>query len=277
MSVFSIKRPKIGLALGGGGARGFAHLGACKAFEEFGIKFDYICGTSVGSLVGAFLADGKTYDEMYAIAKKLKAKDIKNSKMFFLPSSTEGLQDIIDKNISVKNIQDLKTEYSCVAVDLISTKECVLTKGELKSAVAASCSVPGVFEPVIIGKKLFCDGGLQDTIPAIVPKMMGCDYVVSVDVNPQRLYGTDSSKVFDVLACTIRILMQNNAEKGYKYSDVMIKPDTKRFKSTKTENMDELISEGYNATIDQIAFIKKLFNQKRKRHRNLNTANIDII
>ena len=91
---------------------------------------------------------------------------------------------------------------------------------------------------------------------------MGCDYVVAIDVNKSRNYGTESTKLLDVLSCTVRILMKGNVVKGYLYGDIMIKPETKRFKSTKKEGYLDMIEEGYKATIDAIPEIMKLFKQK---------------
>lgn len=256
------KKVKIGLALGGGGARGFAHLGAIKAFEEYGLKFDYICGTSAGSIAGAFLAAGYSYNQMYEIAKKMDVKDIRTSKFVFVPSKSEGIESVIKNNLGDINIEDLPTPFSAVAVDIISTDECVISRGNLAKACAGSCSVPGIFQPVVFGNRHLCDGGLQNTIPADVPKLMGCDYVVAVDVNKSRNYGTDSLKLIDVLSCSIRILMKGNVVKGYLYADAMIKPETKRFKSTKKEGFLDMIEEGYKATIDIIPQILELFNKK---------------
>lgn len=256
------KKVKIGLALGGGGARGFAHLGAIKAFEEYGLKFDYICGTSAGSIVGAFYSAGLTYEQMYNIALKMDVKDIRTSKLVFVPSKSDGIEKMLRDELGDINIQDLPTPFSAVAVDIISMDECVISKGNLAKACAGSCAVPGVFQPVVFGNRHLCDGGLQNTIPADVPKLMGCDYVVSVDVNKSRNYGTESTKVLDVLSCSIRILMKGNVVKGYLYSDVMIKPETKRFKSTKKEGFLDMIEEGYNATIDVMPEILKLFKRK---------------
>ena len=95
----SKKKIKVGLALGGGGARGFAHLGAIKAFEEYGIKFDYVVGTSVGSLVGAFYSAGFDYEQLFKIAKNIDIKDIKSSKILFIPSKTEGIEAVIKENL----------------------------------------------------------------------------------------------------------------------------------------------------------------------------------
>ena len=260
------KKIKIGVAFGGGGARGFTHLGAIKAFEEFGLKFDYIAGTSAGSLAGAFLAAGYTYEQMYNAIKDVKEKDIRKNIIPFTPSKLDGVGEIVTKNLGDINIEDLKVPFSAVAVDIKSTKEVCISKGNLAKAVMGSCAVPGVFQPVVFDDMILCDGGLQDTIPAEIPRYYGCDYVISVDVNKSRTYGTESTKLLDVLSCSIRILMKSNAVRGYLFSDVVIAPETKRFKSTRTEGMEEMIDEGYKATIDMMPQIMKIFRSK-KRHK----------
>jgi len=259
------KKPKIGLAFGGGGARGFSHIGVIKAFEEFGLKFDYICGTSVGSLVGALYANGLGFEKMYKIAKKLKTKDIKTNKIFFMPSKTDGIEDLIKQAVGDIDIQELKTPYSAIAVDIKSTKEVCISHGNLAKAVAGSCCVPGVFQPVEFGDRLLCDGGLQNTIPANIPRYFDCDYVIAVDCNSTRTYGTDSSKVIDVLACSIRVLMKSNAVKGYSCADVTIATDNKKFKSTKLDGMEEMIQEGYKNAVDAMPKIMEIFYGKKKK------------
>lgn len=262
------KKPKIGIAFGGGGARGFAHLGAIKAFEEYGLKFDYACGTSAGSIIGAFYAAGYDYAKMFEVAKKLDIGDIRTSKLVFVPSKTDGIQKVFKDELGDINIEDLPLPFSAVAVDMITLDECIITKGNLAKACAGSCCVPGVFQPVVFRDRHLCDGGLQNTIPADVPKLMGCDYVVAVDVNKSRNYGTESTKLLDVISCSIRILMKGNVVKGYLYSDVMIKPETKRFKSTKKEGYLDMIEEGYKATIDAMPEIMKLFKSKPLKFKN---------
>lgn len=253
---------KIGLALGGGGARGFSHLGAIKAFEEYGLKFDYVCGTSAGSLVGAFYSAGYTYNQILEVAKNLDVKDIRTSKFVFVPSKTDGLEAVVKNNLGDINIQDLPTPFSCVAVDIISTDQLIITKGNLAKAVAGSCAVPGVFVPVVFDKYHLADGGLQNTLPSDVVKMAGCDYVVAVDVNKSRNYGTESRKIVDVLSCTIRILMKGNVVAGYLNADVVVKPETKRFKSTSSQGYMDMIEEGYKATIDVMPQILSIFSKK---------------
>ncbi len=271
------RKVKIGVAFGGGGARGFTHLGVIKAFEEFGLKFDFIAGTSAGSLVGAFYANGYSYKQMYDIVKNIKEKDIRRNLIPFTPSKLDGVEEIIINNLGDINIEQLKTPFAAVAVDIKSTKEIVLAKGNLTKAILGSCAVPGVFQPVLYNDMILCDGGLQNTIPSDVPRYFGCDYVIAVDVNKSRTYGTDSTKLLDVLSCSIRILMKSNAVRGYVDADLVIAPETKRFKSTKTDGMDEMIEEGYKATIDSMPKIIQIFNKKRKFRTKSIPSDVSVI
>ena len=256
------KQLKVGLSLGGGATRGFAHIGAVKAFEEAGITFDFIAGTSAGSLVGAFYASGMSSAEMIEIAKTIKEKDIRTSKILLIPSKTTGIENLIIDNLGDIDIQDLPMPFSPVVVDIKSTEEIALRRGNLAKAVAGSCAVPGVFAPVEFEDKLLADGGLQNTIPADIPKLFGCDYVVSIDVNSTRAYGTESNKLLDVMGASIRILMKSNAIKGYVYSEVVIQPNLKRFKSTSMLGYEEMIEEGYKATKEMMPTILELFQRK---------------
>ena len=277
-SVFK-KKPKIGVAFGGGGARGFSHIGVIKAFDEFGIHFDYVAGTSVGSIIGAAYANGMTWKEIYDIAKSLKVKDIRTSKLFFMPSKTDGIENLMIETFGDINIEGLKKPFSAVAVDMKSTKELCISHGNLAKAVAGSCCVPGIFQPVEFGDKLLCDGGLQNTIPANIPRYFDCDYVIAVDCNSTRTYGTDSSKVLDILGCAIRILMKSNAVKGYMCADVTIATDNKRFKSTKLEGLDEMVEEGYKNAIDLMPQIIQIIKGKypKKKLKDFDKDEIEFI
>lgn len=257
------KYKKIGLALGGGGARGFALIGAIRAFEEENIKFDYICGTSIGSVVGAMMAYGVTSPQMQDIATKVRVKDIRTSKIPLMPSSTEGLERIILNTVGDINIEDLPTPFCAVAVDMKSGNEVNITKGRLCKALAGSCAVPTVFEAVNFEDKLLFDGGLQNTIPADVLRRLGCDAVVSIDINSTRGEGAKSTKYIDLLMASIGVMMKSNAIKGYLNSDIMIKPDLKRFSASKTDGMLDMIEEGYKATKAMIPQIKALFRKKK--------------
>lgn len=271
------RKIKIGVAFGGGGAKGITHIGVIKAFQEFGLNFDYVAGTSVGSIMGACYANNMKYDEILKIAKTLKTSDIRTSKLFFIPSKTEGIETMMKDTFGDINIENLKKPFSCVAVDIKSTKELCISKGNLSKAVAGSCCVPGVFQPVEFGDYLLCDGGLQNNIPANIPRFFGCDYVIAVDCNSTRTYGTDSSKTLDVLACSIRILMKSNSIKGYMNADLTIASDTKKFKSTELQGLDEMVDIGYRNAVDMIPEIMKIFAGKYPKRKNKDFGKDDIL
>lgn len=258
------KNVKIGLALGGGGARGIAHIGVLKAFEENGITFDYVSGTSAGSIVGAMYAFGKTADEMLQIAHSLRVKDIRRSK-FFMPSKTDGIQGLLKDNLGDVDISSAKIPFAAVAVDLISSREIAFTRGNLAKIVSGSCAVPGVFVPVEYEDMHLSDGGLQNNIPSDVPRHFGCDYVVAVDVNSTRGYGTSSLKVLDVLLATIRIMTKSNCTKGYLNADIVVAPSMKEYKSTKIDEVDAMFAEGYQAGIEAVPKILELISKKPKK------------
>lgn len=263
--LFKKKPLVVGLCLGGGGTRGFGHLGALKAFEEYGIKFDMVAGCSVGSCVAAFICAGKTFKQAYGIAKELQVKDIKRNKIKFMPSSTEGLEALITNNVKQKNIEDLPKKLLVVSVDAKTGKEVVFDSGSLSKAVAGSCAVPGVFYPVIYNNMTLIDGGVINNIPADVLRDRGCDVVITVDVNSTRGGGTTSEKFYDVLLASVGIMMKNNSKQGYVYSDIVIQPDMKRFKSSKLDGYEAMVEEGYNATVAAMPEILKLIKSKRYR------------
>jgi len=254
------KKLRIGLALSGGGARGFGHLGALKAFEENNIKFDCIAGTSVGAMVGCLWDYGYTAEQLIDIGLNLKIKDLRTSKLFFVPSKNDKLQQFLADKTNNADIKDLKTPFFAVAVDMRSGEEIVFSEGNLSKIVTASCCVPAIFDPVIYKDFTLMDGGLCNTIPADVLKMNKCDIVVSVDINKYRGYGTESTKLFDLVSASIRILMKANAVKGKVSTDVLIEPELKNYKSTSFAGAKEMIDEGYRATLEKIPEIMSLLN-----------------
>lgn len=268
---------KLGLALGGGGARGFAHIGAIRAFEEHGIKFDYIAGTSVGSLVGCLYANGMTSDEMLKIAKTLVKKDIKTNKILFVPSKTDGLENLVKRLLGDIDIKDLKKPFCAVAVDMKSGKEIDIRRGNLSRAIAGSCAVPSVFNYVDFEQFRLMDGGLLNNIPSDVAKSMGADFVVAVDCNPSRGYGTESTKLVDLLMAAYRITTKSNSLKGRMFADVLIEPNTKRFKSTRFDGSEDMVMEGYNAALRKINEIKILMSQKVKKVKKKNNNSNKIL
>lgn len=255
---------KVGLVLGGGGARGFSHIGAIKAFEEHGIEFDYVAGTSAGSIVGAMYSAGLTHKEMLDRTDFFNMKDLKTTIIPFMPNKTDNFEELFKQVIGDIEFSDLEKEFCAVAVDIRTGEEVHLKKGSVVKSVAASCAVPGVFVPVDIDDYRLFDGGLLNNIPSKVAKDAGCDIIIAVDVNSTRGGGTDSDKYLDMVFSSVSIMMKSNSLKGYLYSDLVIKPDTRKFKSTKIINKTEMVEEGYKAAIAKMPEIKELLRIKDK-------------
>ncbi len=256
---------KIGLALSGGGAKGFAHIGAIKAFEEAGLTFDFISGTSAGSIVGALFAAGFSSESMEQLGKTIKESDIKNSKILLVPSKSENIASLMRKFAGDISFKDLKIPFACCATDISSGEEVILDKGQLAPAVAASCSAPVFFDGIVLDGVRLVDGGLVNNIPADVVRRMGAEIVVSVSLNETGSEGTDSKNILNVLWATFAITMRSTSYKGILNSDFLIRPNLKGFKATKLAGIDEMIKAGYDAAKDQIPFVLEILGEKIKK------------
>lgn len=255
---------KVGLVLGGGGTRGFSHIGVIKAFEEHGIEFDYVAGTSAGAIVGAMYSAGLKHNEMLEKTNSFTIKDLKTSVIPLMPNKTDNFEELFKEVIGDVEFSELQKEFCAVAVDIKTGEEIHLKEGSVVKSVAASIAVPGIFMPVEIGNYRLFDGGLLNNIPSKVAKDAGCDIIITVDVNSARGGGTDSEKYLDMIFSSVSIMMKSNSLKGYLYSDLIIKPDTRRFKSTKLTNKYEMVEEGYKAAISKMPEIKQLLRIKDK-------------
>lgn len=250
-------KEKIALCLGGGGARGFAHVGAIKAFEEEGVKFDMVVGTSVGALVGALYAFGIKSNAMLRYAETLDMRELHNG-IIITPNDPMKIGKVATDILGGVDVANAPLKYAAVAVDLIEARQVVLDKGNVGAVVASSCAVPVLYRPVNFGGKHLVDGGLMNNIPADVCKMMGAAKVVTVDVNPTRGAGTSGTGLIDVIKATFHIMNASSSVDGLRRSDVIIAPDTSDFSSTSKNGWKEMVELGYNAAKAKIAEIKLL-------------------
>lgn len=239
---------KTGIVFSGGGVRGLAYIGVMKALKEAGIDFDMAAGTSIGSFVAAMYAAGISIEDMEKKALSIKQKDFHNAKWFVLPSKTDKFEKIVAEMLKGFSFENLKKPLCVVAVDVKTGKEEHIKSGNLVKAIAGSCAVPGVFQPVEFEDKRLVDGGLLNNIPADALREMGADIVISLDINPNRGYGTNSTKITDLLKASLRILMTSNAVNGYIHSDYIIKIDLNDFSQLKISDTAELIKRGYDGT-----------------------------
>lgn len=177
---------KIGLALGSGSARGWAHIGAIRALNDAGIELDYVAGTSIGALVGAVYASGKL-DSLEEVVLKLDWMQIAHFFDVVFPKSglIDGnkVADFVRNHVKEINIEELPLPFRAISTDLTTGSEVVIQKGDIIEAVRASISVPGIFTPVRKNKTILVDGGLVNPVPVNVVRQMGADFVIAIDLN----------------------------------------------------------------------------------------------
>ena len=261
------KKVKIGLALGGGGARGMGHIGVLKAFEELGIKVDYIAGTSAGSIIGSLYAYGKTSSEIEKLALGLKRSDILKGMIPFLkPAKTERLEDLINNAFGdITVFSEMKTPFIAVCTDLKTDKEVDFDYGNVAKVVSGSCAVPGIFTPVEYEGMNLVDGGLRNNVPADVVKKMGANVVIAVDVNHLRGTGTKSLSTVSVLSSTIGIMMQAKVDKAMEVADLIIEPSLENFSPLKFDDIENMIKIGYETVMANREKIEKLLGLNPKK------------
>ena len=223
------QRPiRIGLALGGGAARGFAHIGVIKALEARNIQVDLVAGTSAGSVVGALYASGMNG---FALNKLALTMDEASISDWAMPFRTRGflqgvaLQNYLNTTLNNRPIEKMVKPLGVVATDLRTGQPILFQRGNTGIAVRASCSVPSIFEPVKIGGHEYVDGGLVSPVPASFARKMGADFVIAVDISQRPESGLTASS-FDVLMQTFTIMGQTiKAYELDKYADIVIRPN----------------------------------------------------
>jgi len=225
---------KLGLALGGGGAKGFAHLGVMEVLTEAGIEFDVVAGTSIGALIGAVYVSGNL-ERLENFATSIGITDIP----FLLgPTWPKGglfsgsyVDKLIDEFVQLENIEDLRKPFAAVCVDLNNAEVVTFTKGNLKRAIRASTSIPGIFKPVIFEDKLLVDGGVLESVPVQAVYNLGADFVVSVDLLSDLSMSHDSKQrktpsIVEVVQRSSIITQRKITEYKFKENppDIVIRP-----------------------------------------------------
>jgi len=223
-----LPKPKIALVLGGGAARGFAHVGVIRALEQEKIPIDLIVGTSVGSLIAAIYASDMNSMELEWTAFTLEKDNLFDYGMFTAftgmgAAKGDKLEAFVKSKVPVANIEDLKIPFAAVATDLNRGTRVVLDKGSVARAVRASSAIPGVFPPVDHQGKLLVDGGVVDNIPVSVAREKGADIVIAVDIS-ENVFNFNITNVLDVMLQSITIMGAENAKVKKKDADILISP-----------------------------------------------------
>jgi len=219
--------PKIALVLGGGAARGFAHVGVIRVLEQEKIPIDMVMGTSVGSLIGAIYADTRSSFDLEVIAFKLEKDDIFDFSVF---SSTTGpvkgdrLEKFVQSKVKKTNIEELPIPFAAVATNLITGERVILDQGPVGRAVRASSSIPGVFTPVFYQNMTLVDGGVVDNVPVDVARAKGADIVIAVNIG-KNVVDKNVNNILDITLQAINIMSYEISKFKVQGADILIEPN----------------------------------------------------
>ena len=265
-------RKKVGLALGSGGFRGPAHIGVIKVLLQNNIPIDYIAGSSIGSLIGAYYAlfgeiDGLEKNILISQREKiLLFLDIARSGGLLSGNRIENLARRILKNSQFK---DTKIPFKAVATDIVSGDSVVLDKGDLAAAIRASISIPLTFKPVKLKNRLLIDGGLSNPVPDNVVRSLGADVVISVNLYNKYRYEYPNPPMTKIVMRAAEIMLYDLARNNMRHTDVLIEPDTSemfrvsRLKKYFDEDIIfDMIKEGERAAEKALPAIKELLGIK---------------
>lgn len=245
------QRPlRVALALGGGAARGFAHIGVIKALEARNVRVDLVAGTSAGSVIAALYASGMNGIAINKLALTMDEASISD---WAMPFRTRGilqgvaLQNYLNKTLDNRPIEKMAKPLGIVATDLRNGQPILFQRGNTGIAVRASCSVPSIFEPVKIGDHEYVDGGLVSPVPAAFAHKMGADFVIAVDISARPETALTQSS-FDVLMQTFTIMGQSiKAYELDKYADAVIRPNLNAMSSSDFSQRNAAILAGEEA------------------------------
>ena len=249
----SKKPKKIGLALGGGGAKGFAHIGVIKTLVEAGIPIDYIAGTSMGALVGGYYAATKNIRRLEALATHIEWKkyfpshdlEQNHKNIFFRDASIEH---VLDEEFHTIKIEDLQIPFTAIATDAKNGEEVRISKGKLVSAVRASAALPIIFSPVEVNGRLLIDGGLANPVPANVVREMGAEYVIAVDVSSKWLDQPEKMleirDMYSIIMNSISVIEYQIGKTALKSADIVLRPSVMKYEWLSFQRAPEILERG---------------------------------
>jgi len=283
------KRLKVGLALGGGGARGLAHIGVLKVLESENIPIDLITGTSMGAIIGAVYALKKDISAIEKITEKYSKisefnidfsfsdKEKRNKSLFLKKMSDflkrgyilnlelrrkyindgEGIKKIIKDLVGDKSFEDTKIPFAAVAADLVKGEKAIIREGKLFDALLASASIPGMFPPVILEKKILVDGGIVDVVPIETAKSLGANFVIGVNVSQSIKKRVEFDNAVEIFFRSDSITSSELRKLQLSFADVLITPKVGRFHWSDFTKPEQCVREGEIAAQNSIIELKK--------------------
>ena len=258
--------PKIGLALGGGAARGFAHVGVIQALEEAGIKVDLITGTSAGSLVAAIYASGKNGAQLQAVAEGMEEASITDWTLPFFGRGMmrgEALARYVNQQVNNKLIESMVIPLGIVATDLRTGQGALFRQGDTGLMVRASSAVPSVFTPVKVGAAEYVDGGLVSPVPVRYARQMGADLIIAVDISSAP-EGNSADNQLQILLQTFAIMGKSINSFELKDAELVVRPALVGVKSGDFSAKKRAIEAGKAAMLQAMPQLRALIEAKTK-------------
>jgi len=256
--------PKIGLVLGGGAARGFAHIGVIQALEEAGIRPDLVVGTSAGSVVGALYASGKDGAALLKVAETMDEASFSDWRLPLFGTGMlkgEALARFVSAQVKGRQIQELAMPLGVVATDLHSGQGVLFQKGDTATAVRASSAIPAVFQPVSISGRAYVDGGLVSPVPVSYARQMGAELVIAVDISSD-LESNAAQDTFQILMQTFSIMGKSISTFELRGADLVIRPVVSGLSSASFSSRSAAIQAGRQAMALQIAKLRSVIESK---------------
>lgn len=257
---------RVGIALGGGAAKGFAHIGVIKMLEASGIRPVVVSGTSAGSVVGVLYASGMDPFQMQQQAFALDETSIRDVSLFSGGViKGQKLQDYVNELVGGRSIERMPKPFAAVSTQLETGKRTVFTRGNAGQAVRASSSIPGVFEPVVIGTWHYVDGGIVSPVPVDAARQLGADFVIAVDIST-KAPGTLPGSLLGNVNQSIAIMGQQLGRQELARADVVIRPSVQDIGPTDFEQRNNAILQGEKAALAAIPQIRsRLARLQRER------------
>ncbi len=257
-------RKKVGLALGAGSAKGFAHIGILQALDEAGIQIDMISGSSMGAIIGGIYSVGTDLYMLEKFIKSIKLYDYLDVRLPLAAGVLKGerLQELVRVFTHNKTFAETKTPFCCVAVDAETGKLDVLEEGPLHESIRASMSIPAFFEPVKLNGKTYIDGGVLERVPCKTLRDHGMDVVIGVDVGYHGdIKDVSDMGVYSLMNHTISIMQWELTKYRREEADIMLVPEVQFVQGRfQTDQAGATIDEGRRAVIESLPSIRKLID-----------------
>lgn len=251
----------LGLALGGGFARGFAHIGVLQVLEENQIPIACIAGTSVGSILGAAYASGVPVARIAEVCSRIHFRDFARWKISRLGlASNDRMAELVERCFGGRTFEELRIPMAVVTTDLVTGEPVVFTRGDLVAPIRASCAFPGLFEPVMIGGRCLADGGLTTPVPTKAAAALGARHVLGISVGFNDWNAAAPTNIFQVLSRSISIAQKHRSPSWERFADLVLEPEVQDLEWDDFHRAADSIRAGAEATRRALPRLRELLH-----------------